>query len=82
MPRYSFACDDCDYQWEDTLTYDDRDTPIHGECPNCESLGNIRRTFRINFNCDSFATPKLNDTQKDLMRQIKKANKGSNIPDY
>lgn len=82
MPIYSYACDACEFEWEENHTFENRDFPVSCNCPNCEESGSIRRTYKLNFSCDNHAVPKLNNEQKDLFRQIKKANKGSTIPDY
>lgn len=79
MPMYSFACDSCNHEWEQSLGFVARDAPKDERCPECERFGQIRRTYRLNFSNDSFAKPKVDSGMKDVLREIKKANKGSTI---
>lgn len=80
MPTYCYQCQRCGYSMERVLRIDNRNDPISEPCPEC-SKEEVKMVIKpVLFNAD--ALPKLSNDYKYLMRSIKKANRGSNMPDY
>lgn len=83
MPLYSYACNNCGHQWEESRKYEDRDYPLSEPCPECEEENEIYRTYRMNIADSGRAVVKnLSTDDKSVLNGIKKANRGSTMPDY
>lgn len=79
MPTYHYACTSCEHNFEKFSSISDRDVPLSDPCDECGDP--IRRVLTpVGFNAD--VLPKHSDDFKYLMSSIKKANRGSNMPDY
>lgn len=80
MPTYCYQCQECGHSSERVLRIADRNQPVETPCEECQKEAVQMVIKPVLFNAD--ALPKLSNDYKYLMRSIKKANRGSNMPDY
>jgi putative FmdB family regulatory protein len=84
MPTYDYKCSNCNTQWEQQLKVAERKEPIEKPCPHCKKTGHIELVICAAGVGDSV---RLGVTRppmefREVLKQIKKNNVGSTIPDY
>lgn len=80
MPIYSYQCKSCGHAFDELQKIADRKVPEGNPCPECGEEKVEQTLTPVIFNAD--ALPKHSNDFKYLMNSIKKANHGSNMPDY
>ena len=82
MPRYDYRCEECQHTWEEDHKIADRDLPIGKPCPECGKEKCVEKYLPsaqgLCYTADS-GKPKVPETFKDLLRNIKKNNPRSHI---
>lgn len=82
MPRYDYTCTACDFTVIDAqFLIAERDYPTTQPCPKCKKEGTLERVIAspgvsYTINQGGLKTP---ETFKDMLRDIKKRNRGSTI---
>lgn len=81
MPIYTYQCSGCNHVFDGFHKIDNRRDPESAPCPECKVDDVVKMSVStVTFNAD--ALPKLSRDYKFLMNSIRKANRGSNMPDY
>lgn len=82
MPNYDYRCNICHSVWEEQRTIADRDTPLSTMCPWCFNKDNeierIPGAPGVSYTVFG-ARSRAPETFKDVLRKIKKNNRGSTI---
>lgn len=76
MPNYGFICEDCSHQFESLLSINDREIPLHENCPKCgqrkvtKDYGSMKQSLSSDntFNANKATGGKWNE----LMSRMKK----------
>lgn len=87
MPTYMYVCDDCEHRFELSLPSEQREKPLHEQCPSCGAEATIRRDYvgqNVTFRDPaSLGLHKPDREFRDLMGTIKQRNRGGgNIDRY
>ena len=88
MPTYVYKCDTCEEEWEESLSYEDRNMPVEVGCvATAPCDGNISRIPQMpGFAYDNIPSKghpkKTPDWMTDKLKEIKKKQPGAtmNIP--
>jgi putative FmdB family regulatory protein len=81
MPRYNYRCVECEHTWEEDHTIAERDIPTGKPCPKCGKPAiekYLPSTTGLCYTAES-GRPKTSDAFKDILRNIKKQHRGSQI---
>jgi putative FmdB family regulatory protein len=80
MPLYSYKCNECQHEFEETHKVDDRKIPENQPCPQCSAFGAVVQTIgapRVVYGTGNLSTP---DWYKDKMKQLNKESGTSHSP--
>lgn len=81
MPSYDYKCSQCEHVFNKILSISDRNIPIESTCPNCDSIGTISQKLGATPMGDPHRMGRIKppDGFNEVLRNIKKGNKGSTI---
>tara|TARA_Y100000004_G_scaffold195028_1_gene261050 strand:+ start:2396 stop:2644 length:249 start_codon:yes stop_codon:yes gene_type:complete len=78
MPTYVFKCEKCENIFEESLKYEDRDSPTEHLCQKCD--GNVIRIPAMPlFAYDNVGSKKPDNAFNDKLKEIKRTHYGSTI---
>lgn len=73
---YTYCCGECNTQWEDRYSINDRDIPTQNECPHCKFNGNVKRIIdfapRISYSGAKTVLQRAGSGWNDVLTKIKK----------
>jgi len=78
--KYNYECESCSAQFEDDFKIVERDIPCLAPCPEC-GKNTIKRVL-VGAPCLGSDIVRIPSGFKQVLRNIKKKNHGSVIPDY
>lgn len=83
MPFYNYFCANCEVDWEAMKKISERDDLLSQPCPNCNVQGQVTRPVETPRMVSGVLgiTHHMPSDYRQLMKRIKKANRGSTIPD-
>ena len=78
MPTYAYKCDNCDVEFERSLSVSDRNVPTEQQCPRGCEQESVRQLFR-QINLLYGFTKKTPDSFRQIIGQIDKQNPDNNL---
>lgn len=88
MPVYDYRCKECEHHFTDIFKVDERATPTTLPCPSCQKSDCIYIALSCVPHMDimktTVGTAKHKPSQdfREVMKRVKKNNRGSTVKDY
>lgn len=78
MPIFDYKCNKCNHEFDKLLSISSRELPLSEPCPSCNEITVVRVINGVGL-VQWNKTMQPDNTFKDLLKQIGKNNKGSDI---
>ncbi len=73
---YTYNCTACDHTWDASLPMDSRDAPLNEACPQCASVGHVKRIITspgISYEGGKTVLQRAGSGWNDVLNKVKKA---------
>lgn len=74
---YTYLCDGCKQQWDDSHIIANRDVPVSQPCPHCKAEGTVKRIIaaapRVSYDGGKTVLQRAGSGWNDVLNKVKKS---------